>query len=245
MRKSIIIISLILVVGAFLIGCSDDPRVAPTQIFIVDTEDMQGKVQYDPDLGYRIVYMKPNETLQLDAVTNRWGDTNIIWESVSPSTATVDQSGLVTAMNVEGQTLIMVTANGVKKYGVCIVFVSLGGNDEPGTDGMSIRVFPNGLGGELNSKGGTLYAPNETVLKDHPITLTWEPKDPNTILDHIEWYLDGEKKESTTGYSYEYTFEYFGNFNLSCIAYGKDKLGNKYNLGSTEISIKTRPGFLQ
>lgn len=244
MRKSIIIISLILLVGAFLIGCSDDPRVAPTQIFIVNTEDMQGKVKYDPEIGYRIVRMKPKETLQLEAVTNRWNQEDITWESVAPSTATVDQNGLVTAMNTEGQTLITVTAKGVKKYGVCIVFVSLNDGPSPTGDGMSVRVNTNGLGGVLTADGGTLYAPNIEYLKAHPITLTWEPKDPSTVLDHIEWYKEGALITSTTVPTLIYTFTTFGNYNLSCVAFSRDRFGNIHNLGSTGISIKTRPELL-
>ena len=69
MRKTILIILSILILLVSFSSCSEDPRVAPTRVFIVSVNGEKREVKLNDDV--RFVSIGIWETVSLDAVTNR------------------------------------------------------------------------------------------------------------------------------------------------------------------------------
>ena len=69
MRKTILIILSILILLVSFSSCSEDPRVAPTRVFIVSVNSEKREVKLNDDV--RFVSIGIWETVSLDAVTNR------------------------------------------------------------------------------------------------------------------------------------------------------------------------------
>ena len=71
MRKTILILLSILILLVSFSSCSEDPRVAPTRVFIVSVDENGRTIEYNPDYGLRMVNIRLGEEYQCDAVTNR------------------------------------------------------------------------------------------------------------------------------------------------------------------------------
>ena len=69
MRKAIVILLSALMLLVSFSSCSEDPRVAPTKVFIVSVNGEKREVKLGDDL--RFVTIGIWETVSLDAVTNR------------------------------------------------------------------------------------------------------------------------------------------------------------------------------
>ncbi|MBQ0072428.1 MAG: Ig-like domain-containing protein [Spirochaetales bacterium] len=252
MKKFLLLLLAAAALVMAFVSCSDDPRVAPKRIYIVDTDDMQNRVFYsneipnkDGTFGSRVIYMKPKETVQLDAITNRLGsDSEIVWSSDMESTAIVDNNGFVTAMNHEGVAEISVSAPGVKKQAVCKVIVQLnnGSSFDPDMkDGMKVVVSTGGLGGELKADGALeVYASTEEELQAQTLTFTWEDECDVHAYDHFVWSVSGVTIPGTKGQAFTYRLTSFGNYEIHCEAWAQDVFGNVYRLGDYKLVVRTR-----
>ena len=69
MRKTILILLSILMLLVSFSSCSEDPRVAPTRVFIVSVNGEKREVTFENNI--RFVRIGIYETVSLDAVTNR------------------------------------------------------------------------------------------------------------------------------------------------------------------------------
>ena len=97
MRKALIILLSLFVI--LFSSCSEDPRVAPTKVFIISVNGEKRVVTFDDNI--RFVTIGIYETVQLDAVTNRVPTgAKVEWSSIAPEVVSVDQKGLCTGLIV-------------------------------------------------------------------------------------------------------------------------------------------------
>ena len=69
MRKAIVILLSALMLLVSFSSCSEDPRVAPTKVFIVSVNGEKREVSFENNI--RFVKIGIYETVSLHAVTNR------------------------------------------------------------------------------------------------------------------------------------------------------------------------------
>ena len=94
MRKTILILLSILMFLVSFSSCSEDPRVAPTRVFIVSVDENGRTIEYNPDYGLRMVNIRLGEEYQVDAVTNRVPTgARLDWISAAQDTVSVDENG--------------------------------------------------------------------------------------------------------------------------------------------------------
>lgn len=55
MRKALVIVLFSLLFLLSFSSCSEDPRVAPTKVFIVSVDEDGRSIEYNPDYGLRMV----------------------------------------------------------------------------------------------------------------------------------------------------------------------------------------------
>ena len=108
MRKALIILLSLLVILSSFSSCSEDPRVAPTKVFIISVNGEKRVVTFDDNI--RFVTIGIYETVQLDAVTNRVPTgAKVEWSSIAPEVVSVDQNGLCTGL-IEGLSSIEIVS---------------------------------------------------------------------------------------------------------------------------------------
>ena len=135
MRKTIVILLSALMLLVSFSSCSEDPRVAPTTVFIVSVNGEKREVKLGDDL--RFVTIGIWETISLDAVTNRVPNgAKLIWSSIAPNIASVDENGLCTGLSL-GDSVIQVKLEGGAETAVCIVRVVADPDHIPDSDGVS------------------------------------------------------------------------------------------------------------
>ena len=78
MRKALVIVLFSLLLLLSFSSCSEDPRVAPTKVFIVSVNGEKREVSFENNI--RFVKIGIYEAVSLDAVTNRVpSGTRLIW----------------------------------------------------------------------------------------------------------------------------------------------------------------------
>lgn len=121
MRKAIVILLSALMLLVSFSSCSEDPRVAPTKVFIVSVNGEKREVSFENNI--RFVKIGIYETVSLDAVTNRVPTgAKLVWSSVAPEVASVDENGLCTGLSL-GDTIIKVALDGGTETAVCWISV--------------------------------------------------------------------------------------------------------------------------
>ncbi|MGN1178466.1 MAG: Ig domain-containing protein, partial [Candidatus Ornithospirochaeta sp.] len=121
MRKALVIVLFSLLLLLSFSSCSEDPRVAPTKVFIVSVNGEKREVKFEDDI--RFVKIGIYENVSLGAVTNRVpSDSRLLWSSIAPEVASVDENGLCTGLSL-GDTIIQVSLNGGKETAVCWISV--------------------------------------------------------------------------------------------------------------------------
>ena len=94
MRKALIILLSVFFILSSFSSCSEDPRVAPTKVFIISVNGEKRVVTFDDNI--RFVTIGIYETVQLDAVTNRVPTgAKVEWSSIAPEVVSVDQNGAI------------------------------------------------------------------------------------------------------------------------------------------------------
>ena len=95
MRKALVIVLFSLLLLLSFSSCSEDPRVAPTKVFIVSVDEDGRSIEYNPDYGLRMVNIRLGEEYIVDAVTNRVPTgAKLKWTSAAPDTVSVDENGV-------------------------------------------------------------------------------------------------------------------------------------------------------
>lgn len=122
MRRAIVILLSALMLLVSFSSCSEDPRVAPTKVFIISVNGEKRTVTFNDNI--RFVTIGIYETVQLDAVTNRVPDgATLEWFSIAPEVVSVDQNGLCTGLIVGQSSIIEVSINGGTRTATCLINV--------------------------------------------------------------------------------------------------------------------------
>ena len=195
MRKTIIILLSILILLISFSSCSEDPRVAPTRVFIVSVDDNGRTIEYNPDYGLRMVNIRLGEEYQVDAVTNRVPTgARLDWISAAQDTVSVDVNGLCKGLKY-GDSLISVAVNGGNSTAVCLIRVVKDPDHIPDLEeGEPILevVQPENLGGFMISEGNfCIVAENEADLATKNLQLKWIHTNPEAAVLEYRWYIDG------------------------------------------------------
>ena len=121
MRKALVIVLFSLLLLLYFSSCSEDPRVAPTKVFIVSVNGEKREVSFENNI--RFVKIGIYEAVSLDAVTNRVPTgAKLVWSSVASEVASVDENGLCTGLSL-GDTIIKVALDGGTETAVCWISV--------------------------------------------------------------------------------------------------------------------------
>ena len=221
MRKTILILLSILILLVSFSSCSEDPRVAPTRVFIVSVNGEKREVSFDNNI--RFVRIGIYETVSLDAVTNRVPTgAKLIWSSIAPEVANVDENGLCTGLSL-GDTIIKVSLNGGKETAVCWVSVVADPDHIPDAEeGVSsieivslvelmhrdILTVENGtptIKAESLEALSSIAFPVKCVLED--------TKYPGATVEY-QWSMNGVSLTERTSESEVFYFDTFGNFTI-------------------------------
>ena len=221
MRKTILIILSILILLVSFSSCSEDPRVAPTRVFIVSVNGEKREVSFDNNI--RFVRIGIYETVSLDAVTNRVPTgAKLIWSSIAPEVANVDENGLCTGLSL-GDTIIKVSLNGGKETAVCWVSVVADPDHVPDAEeGVSsieivslvelmhrdILTVENGtptIKAESSEALSSIAFPVKCILEDTGY--------PGATVEY-QWSMNGVSLTERTSESEVFYFDTFGNFTI-------------------------------
>ena len=221
MRKTILILLSILLLLVSFSSCSEDPRVAPTRVFIVSVDENGRTIEYNPDYGLRMVNIRLGEEYQVDAVTNRVPTgARLDWISAAPDTVSVDENGLCKGMKY-GDSLISVAVNGGKSTAICLIRVVKDPDHIPdpeeGEPTLEV-VKPEDLGGFMITEGNfCIIADDEVDLATKSLHLKWSHSNPEAAVLEYRWYIDGSSTPApglTTNDEY-LTFNTFGYHNVT------------------------------
>lgn len=222
MRKTILILLSILILLVSFSSCSEDPRVAPTRVFIVSINGEKREVTFDNDI--RFVRIGIYETVSLDAVTNRVPTgAKLVWTSVAPEVANVDENGLCTGLSL-GDTVIQVALDGGKETAVCWVSVVADPDHVPDAEeGVSsieivslvelmhrdILTVENGvptISASSVEELRTIAFPVKCILED--------TKYPGATVEY-QWSLDGVTLAERINEREVFYFDTFGSFTIN------------------------------
>ena len=218
MRKTILILLSILLLLVFFSSCSEDPRVAPTKVFIVSVNGEKREVKLNDDI--RFVTIGIWETVSLDAVTNRVPTgAKLIWSSFDSNIVSVDENGLCTGLAL-GASLISVALDGGDEQAVCVVRVVADPDHIPDSNGISsieiisltdlitkdVLAIDNGV--------PTIKADSLESLREIQFPVSCEITEidyPGYTADYL-WYLDGILLDDRTGKTEIFSFSEYGNY---------------------------------
>ena len=218
MRKTILILLSILILLVSFSSCSEDPRVAPTRVFIVSVNGEKREVKLNDDV--RFVSIGIWETVSLDAVTNRVPTgAKLIWSSFDPNIVSVDENGLCTGLSL-GASMITVALNGGDEQAVCVVNVVADPDHIPDSNGISsieiisltdlitkdVLAIDNGT--------PTIKASSLDSLREINFPVSCEITDieyPGYTADYL-WYLDGVLLSDKTGKTEVFNFAEYGSY---------------------------------
>ena len=221
MRKTILILLSILILLISFSSCSEDPRVAPTRVFIVSVNGEKREVTFDNDI--RFVKIGVYETVSLDAVTNRVPTgAKLIWSSVAPEVANVDENGLCTGLSL-GDTVIQVALDGGKETAVCWISVVADPDHIPDAEeGVSsleivslVELMHRDILTVINGTP-TIKAANVEALRSiaFPIKCNLEDtKYPGANVEY-QWSMNGVNLTERTNESEVFYFDAFGNYTI-------------------------------
>ena len=221
MRKTILILLSILILLISFSSCSEDPRVAPTRVFIVSVNGEKREVTFDNDI--RFVKIGVYETVSLDAVTNRVPTgAKLIWSSVAPEVANVDENGLCTGLSL-GDTVIQVALDGGKETAVCWISVVADPDQIPDAEeGVSsleivslVELMHRDILTVINGTP-TIKAANVEALRSiaFPIKCILEDtKYPGATVEY-QWSMNGINLTERTNESEVFYFDAFGNYTI-------------------------------
>ena len=216
MRKALVIVLFSLLLLLSFSSCSEDPRVAPTKVFIVSVDEDGRSIEYNPDYGLRMVNIRLGEEYIVDAVTNRVPTgAKLKWTSAATDTVSVDENGVCKGQKY-GDSLISVAVNNVKSTAVCLIRVVKDPDHIPdpeeGEPTLEV-VRPEDLGGFIISDGNfCIIADNEEDLASKRLHLNWTHSNPEAAVLEYRWYIDGSTTPApglTTNDEY-LTFNTFG-----------------------------------
>lgn len=225
MRKTIIILLSILILLISFSSCSEDPRVAPTRVFIVSVDDNGRTIEYNPDYGLRMVNIRLGEEYLCDAVTNRVPTgARLDWLSAAPDTVSVDENGLCRGLKY-GDSLISVAVNGGNSTAVCLIRVVKDPDHIPDPEEGEPKlevVSPEDLGGFMISEGNfCIIADDVADLATKSLHLKWSHSNPEAAVLEYRWYIDGSSTPEpgmTTNDEY-LSFNSFGYHNVTVEAF--------------------------
>ena len=221
MRKALVIVLFSLLLLLSFSSCSEDPRVAPTKVFIVSVDEDGRSIEYNPDYGLRMVNIRLGEEYIVDAVTNRVPTgAKLKWTSAAQDTVSVDENGVCKGLKY-GDSLISVAVNNVKSTAVCLIRVVKDPDHIPdpeeGEPTLEV-VRPEDLGGFIISDGNfCIIADNEEDLASKRLHLNWTHSNPEAAVLEYRWYIDGSTTPApglTTNDEY-LTFNTFGYHNVT------------------------------
>ena len=221
MRKALVIVLFSLLLLLSFSSCSEDPRVAPTKVFIVSVDEDGRSIEYNPDYGLRMVNIRLGEEYLVDAVTNRVPTgAKLEWISAAPDTISVDENGLCTGMKY-GDSLISVAVNGENGTAVCLIRVVKDPDHIPdaeeGEPTLEV-VRPEDLGGFMISEGNfCIIADDVEKLATKSLHLKWSHSNVNAEAIEYRWYIDGstEPAPGLTSPDEYITFNTFGYHNVT------------------------------
>lgn len=195
MKKSLLILLSIILLSLSFTSCSEDPRVSPTRVFIVSVDEEGRNIEYNPNIGLRMVNIRLGEKYPVDAVTNRVpSGAKLGWSSASADTVSVDEDGVCTGLKY-GDSLIYVSVNGGSSTAVCLVRVVKDPDHIPdpeeGEPTLEV-VKPEDLGGFMISDGNfCIFADDEASLATKKLHLTWSHSNPKAAVLEYRWFVDG------------------------------------------------------
>lgn len=221
MRKALVILLSILILLVSFSSCSEDPRVAPTKVFIVSVDDSGRTIEYNPDYGLRMVNIRLGEEYTVDAVTNRVPTgANLHWISAASDTVSVDDNGVCKGLKY-GDSLISVAVNNGNSTAVCLIRVVKDPDHipDPEEGEPTLEVIkPEDLGGFMISDGNfCIIADDEAQLATKRLHLKWTHSNPEAAMLDYRWYIDGSTTPApglTTNDEY-LTFNTFGYHNVT------------------------------
>ena len=195
MRKTILILLSILILLISFSSCSEDPRVAPTRVFIISVDDNGRTIEYNPDYGLRMVNIRLGEEYQVDAITNRVPTgAKLEWSSSAPSIVSVNENGLCKGLELN-DSMISVSVNGGNSTAVCLIKVVKDPDHipDPGEGEPSLDVIrPEDLGGFMVSDSNFCFvADNEEELATKRLHLIWSHENDHCEVLEYKWYIDG------------------------------------------------------
>ena len=218
MRKTIVILLSALMLLVSFSSCSEDPRVAPTKVFIVSVNGEKREVKLGDDL--RFVTIGIWETVSLDAVTNRVPNgAKLIWSSIAPNIASVDENGLCTGLSL-GDSVIQVKLEGGAETAVCIVRVVADPDHIPDSDGVSsieiVSLAELMTRDVLSIENGvpTIKADSLDALSriEFPVSCVISDIDyPGYTADYV-WSIDGDVIPERTSETEKFTFSAYGDY---------------------------------
>ena len=222
MRKALIILLSILFILSSFSSCSEDPRVAPTKVFIISVNGEKRVVTFDDNI--RFVTIGIYETVQLDAVTNRVPTgAKVEWSSIAPEVVSVDQNGLCTGLIVGQSSIIEVSIDGGRKMATCLINVVADPDHIPDSgEGLSsieivslVELMERDI---LTIEDGspTIKAHTEAELAtiDFPVKCVLSDIDyPGSTVEY-HWSIDGVSYPERTGEEEIFNFTSFGVFTI-------------------------------
>ena len=220
MRKTILILLSILILLVSFSSCSEDPRVAPTKVFIVSVNGEKREVRLGDEL--RFVTIGIWETVSLDAVTNRVpSGAKLIWSSIAPDIAIVDENGQCTGVAL-GDSIIQVALAGGAETAVCVVRVVADPEHIPDSDGVSsieiVSLTELMTKDVLSIETGmpTIKAESLEALSaiSFPVSCVLsEIKYPGYTAEFI-WYIDGRLIPDRTSETEVFSFDAYGDYTI-------------------------------
>ena len=218
MRKTILILLSALILLVSFSSCSEDPRVAPTRVFIVSVNGEKIEVKLNDDI--RFVTIGIWETVSLDAVTNRVPTgAKLRWSSFDSNIVSVDENGLCTGLAL-GASLISVALDGGDEQAVCVVRVVADPDHIPDSNGISsieiINLTDLITRDVLAIDNGTptIKASSLDSLREINFPVSCEITDidyPGYTADYL-WYLDGVLLSDKTGKTEIFNFAEYGSY---------------------------------
>lgn len=243
MRKTLVILLSILILLVSFSSCSEDPRVAPTKVFIVSVNGEKREVKLGDDL--RFVTIGIWETVSLDAVTNRVPNgAKLVWSSIAPDVASVDENGLCTGLAL-GDSIIQVALEGGAETAVCVVRVVADPDHIPDADGLSsieiVSLAELMTKDVLSINNGvpTIKADSIDALREiqFPVScVLTDVKYPGYTVYYI-WAVDGNIIPDRTGETEIFTFDAYGDYTI--------EVQPMINIPGVETAIPAKQGTIK
>lgn len=249
MRKALVIVLFSLLLLLSFSSCSEDPRVAPTKVFIVSVNGEKREVKFEDDI--RFVKIGIYENVSLGAVTNRVpSDSRLLWSSIAPEVASVDENGLCTGLSL-GDTIIQVSLNGGKETAVCWISVVADPDhipdSEEGVSSLEIVSIVELMHRDiLTVENGvpTIKASTIDELRNIPFPVKCNLEDtkyPGATIEY-KWSLNGTSLAERNNEREVFYFDTFGNYTIEVQPFVKiPGIANPVPTKSATINVDVIP----